>query len=202
MPDVDSLCELVIEAFQLAIVEFYEKDGALFDYPKDGGNSFIGERSMVFRIGHYMANTIEPILLRHGLNIDCEYNRHLHDVKELDGSRIIPDLLVHQRLVDQNNLMIFEFKKGYSTGGFREKNYDKKSDLKKLRGLTHPEKSYHYRYGLYVELNEAKVHTEVFRNSRLHCNADYLIHDKIWSGAKGKKQVKAGDLSAFFIMDD
>lgn len=198
MPDVDFLCELVIEAFQLAIAEFYEKDGALFDYPIDRGNSFIGERSMAFRIGHYMANTIEPILLRHGLNIDCEYNRHLHDVKELDGSRIIPDLLVHQRLVDQNNLMIFEFKKGYTTGGSRKKERGKNRDWEKLKGLTHPENDYHYQYGVYVELNEAKVHAAIFRDGRLHCNADYLIHDKIWSGTKGKKQVENEYLSAFF----
>ena len=45
-------------------------------------------------------------------DLDCEYNRNMDDPKMLnDDRRFIPDLIIHRRRSNENNLLVIEFKK-------------------------------------------------------------------------------------------
>jgi hypothetical protein len=78
------------------------------------------ERSLSHRLAHYMALS-EAI--RPPLTVDCEYNRHFGDPKrlklpprkaldrEIRATTVFPDILVHERNTDANNLVVLELKK-------------------------------------------------------------------------------------------
>lgn len=80
----------------------------------------VTERSLSYRLAHYMAlsETIRP-----PLTVDCEYNRHFGDPKrlklpprkalarEIRATTVFPDILVHERNADENNLIVLELKK-------------------------------------------------------------------------------------------
>ena len=74
-------------------------------------------------------------------NADCEYNRHILDVKTLYGyKKIRPDILIHQRLTDANNLLVIEIKK-----------HDKPDDdLETLTAMTVKGGEYGYDFGLFL----------------------------------------------------
>jgi len=61
--------------------------------------------------------------IRAPLTVDCEYNRHFGDPKrlklptrkaldrEIRATTVFPDILVHERNTDTNNLVVLELKK-------------------------------------------------------------------------------------------
>jgi hypothetical protein len=98
-PDV---CQAVIDA----LTEFLERDRYLLQVDAS-------ERSMAHRLGVYLERRFA------GWNIDCEYNRDGHRPKEVHlgqeadseyGSRVLPDIIVHNRGSD-DNLLAVEIKK-------------------------------------------------------------------------------------------
>ena len=72
------------------------------------------ERALQFKIAHYMA---QSHLIQAPLTVDCEYNRHHADEKRLElfgtgrRTKVFPDILVHQRNSDANNLIVLEIKR-------------------------------------------------------------------------------------------
>ena len=76
-------------------------------------------------ICHRIAVYLEPRFYRH--HVDCEYNKDGYDAKRnLSGSKIRPDIIIHRRR-KPINLAVFELKKaGY-------KNKLAKKDIEKLR---------------------------------------------------------------------
>lgn len=74
----------------------------------------IGERALHFRIAYYMA---QSQIIKLPLTLDCEYNRHFGNEKQLQlpvlqgPSRVLPDILVHQRNTDENNMLVLEIKR-------------------------------------------------------------------------------------------
>ena len=79
------------------------------------------ERSLTHRLAVYLEHEFP------GFNVDCEYNRHYSQVKsisvpqesyvkpdDLNATTIFPDVVVHHRNSDEDNLLIIEAKK--STG--------------------------------------------------------------------------------------
>jgi hypothetical protein len=130
----------------------------------------VGERAIAHRLAVHLGDQIRG-LRETGLQkitVDCEYNRHLHAVKALDVEnalkhvvaeanrtlrrslvrrrwyrfRFAPDVVVHQRTVDERNLLAIELKRE-SNNVVAEQKYD---DLK-LRLLTRP-RDYGYDYVL------------------------------------------------------
>ena len=72
------------------------------------------ERALQFRIAHYMA---QSRLIRRPLTLDCEYNRHW-DIEKLlwlfgnrRASKVFPDILIHERDTDANNIVVLEIKR-------------------------------------------------------------------------------------------
>ena len=96
-----------------AIDKLVEHDSALLALD-------VTERSLSYRLAHYMALS-EAI--RPPLTVDCEYNRHFGDPKrlrlpprkaldrEIRATTVFPDILVHARNSDANNLVVLELKK-------------------------------------------------------------------------------------------
>ncbi|AWH31466.1 hypothetical protein [Stenotrophomonas sp. SAU14A_NAIMI4_8] len=96
-----------------AIDQLVQNDSALLDLR-------VTERSLSYRLAHYMALS-EAI--RPPLTVDCEYNRHFGDPKRLKlpprnaldrgirAATVFPDILVHERNTDANNIVVLELKK-------------------------------------------------------------------------------------------
>lgn len=83
------------------------------------------ERALHFRIAYYMA---QDAIIRRPLTLDCEYNRHFDGEKKLRlfdnprASKVFPDILVHERNSDANNLLALEIKRpGQSLARDQEK---------------------------------------------------------------------------------
>lgn len=121
----------------------------------------VAERAVAFRFGVYFQ---EFCKVNKNISIDMEYNRHICDPKLMkckDGSEkgIVPDLIVHERRCDRNNLLVVEFKGWWCT--------NRTQDREKLRSLTNPDEAYRYRYGMLItfekSLDETKKNIEFYR---------------------------------------
>lgn len=105
--------EQVAALVNSAIDQLVQNDSALLDLR-------VTERSLSYRLAHYMALS-EAI--RPPLTVDCEYNRHFGDPKrlklpprnsldrEIRATTVFPDILVHERNTDANNIVALELKK-------------------------------------------------------------------------------------------
>jgi hypothetical protein len=111
-----------------ALLELYGYDYELFD-------AEVNERSITHKLAEYLQRQFPY------WHVDCEYNRRENRIKEIEGKRLFPDIIVHKRRLS-DNLLVIEVKKG----GDR---YE--GDMNKLRGFIKiPE--YHYLYGAFLAL--------------------------------------------------
>ncbi len=80
-----------------------------------------------------------------GYDVDCEYNRHIDAVKysEEIAKNIRPDIVIHKRGTDKNNLVYIEIKKSQNMS-------NREADIKKLTIMTKGE--YHYALGVFIDL--------------------------------------------------
>lgn len=101
-------------------------------------NSFLLENDAhELSVSSKLANYLQQLFP----NVDCEYNRHIFDVKTLYGyKQIRPDILIHQRGTDVSNLLVIEMKK---------KDEPEKEDIEKLIAMTIKGGEYGYDYGLF-----------------------------------------------------
>lgn len=115
------------------------------------------ERCLAARFFAYMTSRTGYDPDYRELTWDPEYNRHGHDPKKLDGSEIVPDLILHHRGDDSANILVVEFKKsGRSL----------KSDRVKLAKLTGSPYYFRYRLGVLIVLGIDKVTLEWFRDGK------------------------------------
>ncbi len=125
----------------------------------------VHERSISHKLAEYL-QTLFP-----DLNIDCEYNkkgdaekRYLRDHGP-DGNvcscLIYPDIIIHQRNNQKNNLLVIEIKKKTSP---TKKNWD----LEKLIYFTDPSFGYYYAYGLFIEFyaNNTEYNLEWYKDGK------------------------------------
>jgi hypothetical protein len=106
------------------------------------------ERSISHRLGMYLEREFPDF------NVDCEYNRDGIEPKKLprfvlqpdsqdtDAKTVFPDIIVHRRATNDDNLLVVEIKKT-SNGDERE------HDRRKLRGYK---SILGYQYALFLEL--------------------------------------------------
>ncbi len=76
----------------------------------------VSERAVMFHLGRYIRQRTPA-----DLDVDCEYNRHLKDVKQLlylkrlldieENYEVFPDILIHRRNSDDQNIVVIEIKK-------------------------------------------------------------------------------------------
>lgn len=134
------------------------------------------ERAIAYRLAFYLESELRriPLLGDHGpLVVDCEYNRHIaagkslaadaeEEIKQIvkdarkneleaddDGFYVFsvaPDIVVHQRRTDVNNLLVVEVKK-------RSNPETEKYDGLKLELFSRPkedDRGYGYKFGAWV----------------------------------------------------
>jgi len=137
------------EALVKALTRLIDKDRDLFEIN-------VNERSITHKFALYLQEIYKD------WNVDCEYNRKGHDIKELeiqelkpnnqdsDAQTVFPDIIIHKRVSDENYLVI-EAKKTSSS-------VSKKADIKKLNAFRD---QLGYQYALFIEFsvkpNEAGI---------------------------------------------
>jgi hypothetical protein len=118
-----------------------------------------------------------------GLKVDCEYNRHEDKEKRLGDDKkmlellqqkynaeqlekklddtnaitVYPDIILHKRGIDEYDELVIEIKKASNTD-----KWQRQFDLEKLKAFTkqsyeNPHTSYHYKYGLFLDIPTDKV---------------------------------------------
>lgn len=154
-----------------ALGKFYKNERDLIDM--ENNREMVSERCMVFHIGGYMKNRMNTLTKFQWADLDCEYNRDMGETKTIYINdfeySFVPDLIIHRRKSNKNNLLVIEFKKENA----REE--DKEYDKKKLIALTSEEKLFKYNFGLYVELGRYKVKVSVYQNGNLCEDLSYSI---------------------------
>jgi hypothetical protein len=110
-------------------------------------NRKVNERTIAYRFGFYL---IEEAFKKFApqdikISIDLEYNRNGRNAKSLKNFNPAygkyPDLIIHERETNDNNILIIEFKKP---------NVSMDDDFKKLIGFT--DKVDVYKFGLGVSI--------------------------------------------------
>ena len=152
----------MISLVTAALTDFYARDHMLFR-DKDESLS-VSERAMAARIGIYLEMHRSIIGSFDDLSIDLEYNRNFNAPKSIyslfnrQRRNVIPDLLIHKRNSNDDNLLVIEFKKG--TPPYSER----QNDEEKLRYFTDSHNEYRFRFGMYIELHHWGAYVDIYRN--------------------------------------
>ena len=145
-------------AVRLAFEELYLhdiyliKNAPLAEYKSDEkqlGKHYVGERAVVFRFAHYLQSEINKIKEYSHYDLDCEYNRNLYEPKVLPSfvNGVFPDIIIHKRATNQNNLLVMEFKTYWNNSKAKIA-----SDLMKINEFKN--EPYNYKYGAVVIVGE------------------------------------------------
>ncbi|RPD85202.1 hypothetical protein [Luteimonas sp. 100069] len=114
---------------------------------------------------------MRPRFTRH--TVSNEYDRREQEIKRLGTSRIIPDIIVHVPESPDENLLVVEVK----LAG----NYNYKSDVRKLSGMTEQKGQYAYATGAHLVLNVPKL-----RVDRGHVYIDGALHPDLTAWFQGQ----------------
>lgn len=118
----------------------------------------VGERAIVFRFAYYLQKIIDDNCLYPDYNLDCEYNRNGDKPKAICslGKNVYPDLIIHQRGSNDNNLLVMEFKTYW--------NSDQENDIRKIRAFLEQNEMnlYNYKYGIAVLIGKNNVKLKLF----------------------------------------
>lgn len=112
---------------------------------KQLGKHYVGERAIVFRFAHYLQSEISGSKKYYHYDLDCEYNRNLYEPKLLPSfvNGVFPDMIIHKRSTNQNNLLVMEFKTYWNNSKAKIA-----SDLLKIKEFKN--EPYNYKYGAVV----------------------------------------------------
>lgn len=156
MNEDDRLLKIVNDTLDI----LYEKENYLFI-------NDLSERNMVFHFAFYFIEQLKNTEYEN-LSVDCEYNRNKLDergfkeiIYDKKRHRIFPDLILHKRGFNDNNILAIEFKKANNSdrNGF-------KSDYYKLMALTDKNGEFKYHLGLFIVLGNKRnnVKITVYKN--------------------------------------
>lgn len=138
------LLVLLDELIDAALDTLYERDIYLLEHD-------VHERTIVFRLGHYLQNLMDATDEFQKLNLDFEYNRNGRQPKRTPANPqngAFPDLIMHQRGSNQSNLLIMEFKPPWNT--------NTRDDYKKIQQFIDPDDRYNYLCGKSILLGRTR----------------------------------------------
>lgn len=141
------------------IKELFDRDWALL-------KNDVSERAITHKLAEYLQCRIPE------LNVDCEYNRNTllgayapksitllkgktknqgkldMDTDDLLAISAYPDIIVHRRMTNDENLLVMEVKK-------RRSQVNHTHDYEKLKAFTESSErnSYHFKYGVFLLLD-------------------------------------------------
>lgn len=170
--ELHDIATILNEAFS----SFYLHDSELLNYKTE--DKAVSERCMVFHIGWYLQDLIKRNELFRDYSVDSEYNRCFNHAKSMykvtmNGIRekigdAIPDLIIHKRKSNLQNLAIFEFKK---RGQYEQSG--RADDYRKLEYFTSHNNEYNFKYGFWVVLYRKKVDVHVFQDGKEYVHLNY-----------------------------
>jgi hypothetical protein len=146
--------EKVLNAIKL----LYKNDGYLID-------NDVHERTITAKLGQYLYHEFGNMY-----EVDCEYNRNIEDeskrkaiysyeiengIRSKTSEYIYPDIIIHKRGTNNENLLIIEAKKG----GRRECDF-KKDVMKLKKSTTAMWSNIEYCFGLYLELLPGNINED------------------------------------------
>lgn len=105
----------------------------------------IAERSIVFRFGIYLDKHLAKFKCLNKYHLDAEYNRDIDDLKCIPSraNGCSPDLIIHKRGSNNDNLLLIERKGWWSLKGTII------DDCNKIRDFME-NKEFKYRFGLLI----------------------------------------------------
>lgn len=136
----------MLEKVESAIIMFFKCDSELMDVNAN-------ERSISHKLGEHLQAEFPK------MNVDCEYNRRGERVKKMnkivedsepvliddtDGQTIFPDIIMHRRRNDNENLLVTEIKKSTSR-------VSRNRDIEKLKVFTGDD--FGYQVGLLIDID-------------------------------------------------
>ena len=112
----EKLKEEIIKCLKKAGNELYLVDSSLIS-DKTYLDVHAHERSICFRFGTYLNKYIESNSFLKKYDLDAEYNRDIDMIKRLPGwpNGCYPDLILHKRGNNENNILIIECKGWWSS---------------------------------------------------------------------------------------
>ena len=151
---IDKNINKILKIVEKALDLLYINEEELFKYDAS-------ERSIVFHFGRYFIKFLEDN--KFDLNqysVDCEYNRtNPNYIKKINNERdILPDLILHKRGDNKDNIMVIEFKKDSNNDSNGRKNDDEK-----LKYLTSNNGEYRYKMGLLIELKKDRNNVKIIK---------------------------------------
>lgn len=146
--------QLLTEMVEQCVAKLYVDDIRLVER---GGM----ERSLAFRFGLYLDYAIRTCDWLSNLHIDLEYNKNGLTPKRTprrpNGAQ--PDLILHTREIQDNNILVVEFKGWWNT-------YDRQNDRIKLEDFVSQIGEYKYGLGVFIEFNQVPAY-EYFHDYEL-----------------------------------
>lgn len=151
----DYSVEEIDKKLRISIEIFYKNDWVLIE-------NNVSERSISHKLAEYLQVEFKD------WNVDCEYNRKNNDIKKLEGisecseqratDRIYPDIIVHERNLDKN-LVVIEVKSSAD---------EETCDIEKLKKLTSTKYDFHYKVGYFIRFSHenGKYQIRRFRSGR------------------------------------
>ena len=123
-------------------------------------NNRVSERAIVFRFGLYLQRLLSRDKELKFYNLDNEYNRNGQDPKRTSEfeNGTYPDLIIHQRGNNNNNICIIECK--------TEWNSDTKKDIKKIKDFINPKGQYKYKYGVSIIFERNMIKIKMLENGK------------------------------------
>ncbi|MCW3132414.1 MAG: hypothetical protein N2V73_06840 [Candidatus Methanospirare jalkutatii] len=134
----------------------------------------VREECINHRLACYLEQFLSEYKCRIKYSVDLEYNKNYNDPKRIqiddknkNTKAIRPDIIIHERENNNNNLIAFEIKK----------NYTDSYDLKKIRGLFRS--PYNYKYGCLISYLPGKNYIKVKLLSNQGDVEEFRVYKKI-----------------------
>lgn len=132
--------ELLEELIKKSLDDLYQNDEYLIKHR-------VAERDITSKFAHYFQNNMRETIIA-DYDVDCEYNRDGYGMKNIDGTLVYPDFILHKRGTNDSNLLIIEFKTWW--------NSDNREDIEKLKAMMSDWYRYQYQYGYSIILNQER----------------------------------------------
>lgn len=144
MAELDKIIDMIFQSLD----KLYCNDSYLIKNSNGIRNNHVSERGIVFRFGIYFDSIAQiefPIL-----NVDSEYNRNQGDLKRLPSRQngSYPDLILHKRGTNSNNILVVEFKPWWDN--------HQDEDKKKIEDFCNKEGEYAFNYGVLILLGKKR----------------------------------------------
>lgn len=132
--------ELLEKLIKKSLDDLYQNDEYLIKHR-------VAERDITSKFAHYFQNNMRETIIA-DYDVDCEYNRDGYGMKNIDGTLVYPDFILHKRGTNDSNLLIIEFKTWW--------NSDNREDIEKLKAMMSDLYRYQYQYGYSIILNQER----------------------------------------------